>query len=222
MSKTQKIVGVILAGGAGTRIGGAKGLQPFGNGTLIDAVAARVKHQVGALAVNIAPGDLASYFQRFSGRFPLIMDTLAPGTGPLAGVVTGLEWAISHSGVEWLATFPCDTPFLPGDLVERLLAGSVPGHPVAAEDGDRLHGVCALWPISCGAALRKGVGSGRLRSMISALKTLGGTRCEISGRDAFFNINTLEDLKRAEAMAAVGARALPSAPAAGALRARKG
>jgi molybdopterin-guanine dinucleotide biosynthesis protein A len=219
MSKTNKIVGVILAGGAGTRIGGAKGLQPFGKDTLIDAVALRVKHQVGALALNIAPGDLGSYFSRFSGRFPLIMDTLAPGTGPLAGVVTGLEWAASHPGVEWLATFPCDTPFLPEDLVARLIAGSVAGHPVAAEDGERLHGVCALWPIACGPLLRKGVGSGRMRSMISALKALGGTRCEISDPEAFFNINTATDLRSAEAIAARRARAT-SRPAAAVPRAR--
>jgi molybdopterin-guanine dinucleotide biosynthesis protein A len=195
------IAGTILAGGAGARIGGAKGLQPFGAGTLIGAVIARVTDQVTTLAINAAASDVPAYRERFGERFPLITDTLPAGVGPLAGIVAGLEWAASLSGPAWLATFPCDTPFLPADLVARLLAGSVAGCPIAAEDGERLHGVCGLWPISCAAKLRSGVESGRLRSMVSALEALDGMRCSISDAEAFFNVNTPEDLQRAEAIA---------------------
>jgi molybdopterin-guanine dinucleotide biosynthesis protein A len=202
MTKPHNIAGVILAGGAGTRIGGAKALRPLGSGTLIDAVIARVRDQVSALALNIADADGGDYRARFGSSFPLLGDTLPPGTGPLAGVVAGLEWAASLDGVKWLATFPCDTPFLPHDLVPHLLAASTPGRPIAAEDGERLHGVCAIWPVACAPALRAGVESGRLRSMVSALEALGGMRCTIADRDAFFNVNTPEDLKRAAEIAA--------------------
>jgi molybdopterin-guanine dinucleotide biosynthesis protein A len=195
------IVGTILAGGAGVRIGGAKGLQPFAGGTLIEAVIARVADQVAALAINAAAPDVPLYRARYGDRFPLVTDTFPAGTGPLAGIVAGLEWAALQPGASWLAIFPCDTPFLPGDLVARLLAASAAGRPIMAEDGERLHGVCGLWPVAAAARLREGVASGRLRSMVSAREALDGLRCLIADRDAFFNVNTPEDLRRAEAIA---------------------
>lgn len=202
MQKT--IAGVILAGGAGTRIGGTKGLRPFGSATLVDAVIARVKDQVAPLALNVSQADLPAYRARYSNVFPLIADSLPAGTGPLAGIVAGLDWAASlDSTPQWLATFPCDTPFLPEDLVARLLAASRPGCPVAAEEGQRLHGVCALWPIACLGKLREGVQSGRLRSVFGALEDLNGTRCALGDSNAFLNVNTPDDLRRAEAIASI-------------------
>ncbi len=196
-----KIAGVILAGGAGSRIGGAKGLQPFAGATLIEAVIASAFSQVSALAINVAETTRPSYRARFADRFPLIADSFPPGTGPLAGIVAGLEWAASLGDIEWLASFPCDTPFLPVDLVSRLLSESATGHAVAAEDASGLHGVCAVWRISCVALLRRGVENGTLRSLASALDALGGTRCRFEEPNAFFNVNTPKELKQAEAMA---------------------
>ncbi len=124
-----------------------------------------------------------------------------PTPGRWAGVIAGLEWA--RGTASWLATFPCDTPFLPRDLVAQLMreAGDA---PVAARHGGRLHGVCAVWPVSCLERLRAGVERGRLRSLHGALDRLGGTACDVAGGpDAFFNINTPDDLARAEALAAL-------------------
>jgi len=192
------IAGVILAGGAGTRIGGNKALAPFRGGTLIDAVIARVAGQVGTLALSVPMEGADPYRTHFEG--PLLLDTLAD-TGPLAGIVAGLEWA--RGTASWLASFPCDTPFLPRDLVAQLTREARDA-PVAARHAQRLHGVCAVWPISCLEELRTGVEQGRLRSLRGALDYLGGTVCEVTaGPDAFFNINTREDLARAEALAAL-------------------
>ena len=198
----MRIAGIILAGGEGARIGGGKALRPFGGASLIDAVIARVKDQVDTLALNISSGEVDVYRARYANGCPLIPDAFAAGTGPLAGVVAGMEWANTLAGIEWLATFPCDTPFLPGDLVKRLVEASKPGRPVAAEDGERLHGVCAIWPVSCLPRLRAGVEQGQLRSLFSALEVLNGTRCRFDDAEAFFNVNTTADLERAEAIAA--------------------
>ncbi|MEI9886135.1 MAG: NTP transferase domain-containing protein [Rhizomicrobium sp.] len=196
----SRIAGVILAGGAGTRIGGDKALVPFGAGTLLDAAIARVESQVSALALSVPRADAAAYRARFAG--PLLFDAAAERAGPLAGIVAGLEWLGTLDDTGWLATFPCDTPFLPRDLVAQLSAGAGRA-PVAARDGSRLHGVCALWPLDCLSQLREGVTRGTLRSVRGALDALGGTARDIAGdADAFFNVNTKDDLAKAEQIAA--------------------
>ncbi|HEY0303116.1 MAG TPA: molybdenum cofactor guanylyltransferase [Rhizomicrobium sp.] len=190
--------GIVLAGVAGTRIGGDKALQPFGAATLLDAVIARVEGQVSTLALSV-PANSASTYARFGA--PLVFDSFPEGTGPLAGIVAGLGWLAARGEARWLASFPCDTPFLPRDLVAQLLT-QADQVPVAARDANGLHGVCALWPVACAPTLRAGVEAGTLRSLKSALAALGATACDIAGdAGAFFNVNTQDDLSKAEALA---------------------
>lgn len=196
--------GVILAGGAGTRIGGDKALRPFRGQTLIEAVIARVQGQVGELALNVPAVGSEAYHVRFGGHYPLLRDTLAAGTGPLAGVVAGLEWLQARGSAAWLASFPCDTPFLPKDLVAQLMRDAA-DVPVAAQGEGRFQGACAVWPVGCLARLRDGVEKGQLRSLRSALEHLGGTLRDVAcAEGAFFNVNTPDDLARAETMAGSG------------------
>ncbi|HEX2594008.1 MAG TPA: hypothetical protein VHL34_21080, partial [Rhizomicrobium sp.] len=93
---------------------------------------------------------------------------------------------------------PCDAPFLPRNLVARLMAARVGEQPCAAEDASGFQGVCAVWPVACADRLRAGVESGAWRSLRDAMDALGGTRCLFDDADAFFNVNTREDLARAE------------------------
>jgi molybdopterin-guanine dinucleotide biosynthesis protein A len=106
-------------------------------------------------------------------------------------------WA-KESGADWLATFPCDAPFLPHDLVACLLAASQLGHPCAAEDTSGFQGACALWPAVCLDRLHDAVESNRVRSVHGALEMLEATRCRFADGNAFFNVNTPEDLAQAE------------------------
>ena len=193
-------VGVILAGGAATRIGGEKALLPFLSATLLDAVIARVKCQVASLALNVR-AEAAHSFREGHSEYPLVFDCLPEGIGPLGGVIAGLAWLCTIPHARWLATFPCDTPFLPLDLVTQLTAHAR-GRPVFARDDSRIHGVCAIWPVECAATLRAGVERGALRSIQSALEALGGETCRIvAGDHAFFNVNTREDLATAVRLA---------------------
>jgi molybdopterin-guanine dinucleotide biosynthesis protein A len=193
--------GFILAGGAASRIGGDKALLPFGDGVLLDAVIARVGPQASPLALNVPRDREADYRACYGDRHPLIVDEFPKGTGPLVGVISGLEWLATLDGPQWLATFPCDTPFLPRDLVAQLLAGAGDA-PVFARSEARMQGVCAVWPVSCAARLRNGVEQGLLRSVISAMEALGGdTRLIRAEAHAFFNINTRDDLATAEQLA---------------------
>jgi molybdenum cofactor guanylyltransferase len=103
---------------------------------------------------------------------------------------------LSWSDSDWLATFPCDTPFLPADLVAQL-AKHADKSPVVAKGAQ----VCGLWPKACLAQLKEGIESGALRSVLVAVEFFGGVVCDIHATEfAFFNINTPDDLKAAEAL----------------------
>lgn len=175
-------------------MGAPKPLMDFRGATLIDAVIARAAPQVGRLAIDVPRGAEETYRARFSRD--LLPDLFAETEGPLCGIVTGLAWTRQD---EWLATFPCDTPFLPADLVAQLARAATDSRPVVARHGGRMHGVCGLWPKACLARLKQGVESGELRSIRRGLEALNGLECEIAADDqAFFNVNTPEDLAEAE------------------------
>ncbi|KZZ24634.1 molybdenum cofactor guanylyltransferase MobA, partial [Sulfitobacter sp. HI0082] len=142
-------LGVILAGGQATRMGGGdKGLLPLGQGTLLSSVIDRLEPQVAGLALN-ANGDAA----RFADLgLPVLADSIEGFAGPLAGVLAGLDWA-AEQGADTIVTAAADTPFFPCDLVPRLLlAADDMAHPLAlaatpdAKRGTARHPTFGLWP----------------------------------------------------------------------------
>jgi len=107
------ISGLVLAGGRGSRMGNVdKGLQPFHSSTMVEHVLARLRPQVGPLAIS-ANRNLDTY--RAFGAM-VLTDEMADFPGPLAGLETGLR----HCATPYLLTVPCDSPFLPPDLAARL------------------------------------------------------------------------------------------------------
>ena len=139
-----RIFGLILAGGEGRRMGGAdKALLPLAGRPLLAHVADRFEPQVERLALS-ANGDPAR-FAAFS--FPVLADADDARLGPMAGLLAGLDWLAAMGGTH-LATVSVDTPFLPCDLVPRLLlAGQETGGFAIAESQGRAHPTCGLWPL---------------------------------------------------------------------------
>jgi molybdopterin-guanine dinucleotide biosynthesis protein A len=112
--------------------------------------------------------------------------------GPLGGLASGLR--LERPTV---ITIPCDSPFLPDNLVDRLTS-ALPGHGAALPaSGGRLHPVCGLWRADVLAEVRAYAASGR-RSLIGFAETIGYARVEWP-EGAFFNVNTAEHLAEAEA-----------------------
>ncbi|MGC9417900.1 MAG: molybdenum cofactor guanylyltransferase MobA [Rhodovulum sp.] len=192
----MRVVGLILAGGRGRRLGGVdKALIRLNGETLLARVAARLGPQVAALGLS-ANGPGRTYA---AVGLPVLPDAPPGDRGPLAGVLAGLDWA-ADGGAEALVTAAVDTPFLPPDLVARLLDS---GAPLAvAESGGRRHPTAALWPVSLRAELRAALDRGvrRLGGFAEAQGAVAvGFAPGADGIDPFFNINTPEDLARAEA-----------------------
>ncbi len=193
MRPDNRIPAVILAGGLSRRMGGGdKGLLPFGEGTLLSAVLARVAPQAGPVALN-ANGDPS----RFAALgVPVLPDPVEGRPGPLAGLLAAMDWAASLGAPEVL-TVPGDAPFLPRDLVQRLRAA---GAPAVGASAGRLHPVVGLWPVTLRTGLRADLAAG-LRRVEAFATDRGATPVffepEPGGPDPFLNLNTPEDLAEA-------------------------
>ena len=113
MIDTQDITGLILAGGRGSRMGGAdKGLESHHGVPMAMHALLRLAPQVGTVMIN-ANRNLGAYE---SMGVPVWPDSLPDYAGPLAGFLSGLE----HCETPYLVTVPCDSPLFPADLVQRL------------------------------------------------------------------------------------------------------
>ncbi|MEZ5884375.1 MAG: molybdenum cofactor guanylyltransferase MobA [Paracoccaceae bacterium] len=196
----MRVVGLILAGGQGRRMGGRdKAFLMLGGRPLVGHVLARFAPQVEGVAIS-ANGD-ASRFAPFA--VPVLPDACGQmGEGPLAGVLAGLDWARAQ-GADMLATIPVDLPFLPRDLVARLCAAAavqVPPGAAVALCGGRRHPTSALWPVAMRDGLASLFAAGERRMQV-ALSTAAEVRFDVAdgGADPFENLNTPEDLVRAEA-----------------------
>jgi molybdenum cofactor guanylyltransferase len=186
------IYGVILAGGGGTRMGGAdKALMPLGGRPLLAHAVERLAPQVARLAIS-ANGDAA----RFAGfGLPILPD--ARVIGPLGGVLAALDWA---NGADAVVSVAVDTPFFPCDLVPRLcLAAGGIGMAMAQSGGDD-HPTFALWPTALRGALRTFLNTGAKPRLRDFAQAHGVKRAVFADDGAFHNLNTLADLAHAEGL----------------------
>lgn len=205
----MKPLGIILAGGLSSRMGGGdKTLLPLAGKPLLDHVIERFAPQVSAMALS-ANGD-ASRFASFG--LPVLPDTVDGFPGPLAGVLAGLDWA-AEKGASVLLTVAADTPFFPQDFAKRCLAAAE-GQPfplvLAATPRDAQqtrsmkgglirHPTFGLWPVALREDLRSALNDG-LKKVALWTEQHGGREVvftETEG-DPFYNVNTPDDLVEAE------------------------
>jgi molybdopterin-guanine dinucleotide biosynthesis protein A len=200
--------GIILAGGQARRMGGGdKGRLLIDGQSLIARVVERFGPQIAELALNVN-GDPERYADL---NLPILGDSIAGFPGPLAGVLAGLDWA-AGLGASHIVTAAADTPFLPEDLVPQLLlAAESNGTPIALAatrdpDGRLLrHPTFGLWPTNLRDDLRQALAGG-LRKVVLWTDRHGAASAEFPAHpfDPFFNVNTPEDLERANELAGAG------------------
>lgn len=184
------VVGVILAGGRGSRMGGEdKGLVQYRNKPLYQHVLEKLRPQVSSVCIS-ANRNLERYQE--SGVL-VIADTLPDYPGPLAGMMAALQ----ATDNEWLAFASCDTPALPENLVQRLWQEKGPAQAVWARTADRDHPTLALLHHNVATELAAYLAKGERRVMLF-LQEIGGHAVLFEDTAAFNNINRPEDLYREE------------------------
>lgn len=206
--KKPKMIAVIIAGGRAKRMGGGnKGLYVLAGRPIIAHVWAAIAPQVTQVALNINES-----LERFTALLPnitILSDAGSASCGPLSGVLAGLRWAAtqrrrSSAVAVYLLTVPSDTPFLPENLVARLLQPMLATKVMVAFacSGGRLHPLIGLWDIALVQSLADFLVSGgrTVRLFLSGHQT-AMVNFTTTPLDPFMNINTLNDLKAAEKIA---------------------
>ena len=195
-------IGVVLAGGLSSRMGGGdKCLRPLGGKTLLGHVLQRLKPQVAAVVLN-ANGDLA----RFQGYGLAVVADSVPGfAGPLPGILAGMDWARArHMGTSWIVSTAADAPFLPRDLVQRLHRGRGRARIAVAASGGWRHPTTALWPVELAEELRQALAAGERKiDLFTARHSVATVEFATDPVDPFFNVNTPEELAEAERLLAL-------------------
>ncbi len=201
MTETPPVVGVLLAGGLSRRMGGKgdKPLQAIAGKPLLAHTIERARPQVRALVLNVNAAQ-----ERFAEyALPMVADPVEGFVGPLAGVLAGMDWARANApDCPWVMSLATDAPFIPEDLVARLLA------VVARDDaeigcamsGGRTHPVFALWPVRLAEALRTALIEEEMRKIDrwTARYKVAYAEWPAEPRDPFYNVNTLDELAAAE------------------------
>lgn len=194
---TSSVTGLILAGGRGSRMGNIdKGLQLLDGKPMVTHVIDRLGPQVGGLIIN------ANQNREIYGGlgYPVWPDSLAGFAGPLAGLQAGL----AHCATPLLVTAPCDSPFLPADLVERLGAALAAANAelavaVTVEEGRRQpQPVFCLLQAALLPRLEEYLRQGG-RKVDAWYRSLAFVEVEFADPLAFRNINTLEELQQHQA-----------------------
>jgi molybdopterin-guanine dinucleotide biosynthesis protein A len=189
--KIENVTGVVLAGGLGRRMGGVdKGLQVLRGRPLVAWVIERLVPQVGGLLINANQNG-----ERYAAfGYPVVPDAIPDFAGPLAG----LHAALSAVQTPFVVTAPCDSPFLPVDLVFRLFSAltAADAEIAVARTGDQPHPVFCLCRREVLPHLTAYLlaGERKFERWYSTLR-----KVEVAFDDqaaAFENINTLAELAR--------------------------
>lgn len=193
---------VLFAGGAGRRMGGVdKGALVLGGETLAARMLDRLGQEAGAVAVSgrSRPDWLAQ-------GGPDFIPDVAEGIGPAGGLLSALEWAAAQYAAEALVfTAPIDVPFYPEGLCARMIAGIGHAPGIVVREGEWLHPVFGVWRAGTAGRLRELVLSGNIRAMHAIVAQSGAMILDLEAAGhAFHNINTPDDLARAQTLLAGG------------------
>ena len=198
MTRTQGILGVILAGGQSRRMGAVdKTLMPLAGVPMVERVLRRIRPQLPSVIVNTNADK-----SRFATlAIPVIADTIADYAGPLAGILAGMDYA-RQNGFEHICSVAADTPFFPSDFVSRLAEYRDHDIVLASSQGFR-QPTFGLWSLTLLPDLKHFLEEGDERKIMRFVQqhhwtTVAFDTMQANGADPFFNINTPDDVTLAE------------------------
>ena len=194
----NNILGVVLAGGKSKRFGDDKTTAKLGNKTLLDHTIEKIEKKFDEILIVSNNEKHASIKKNVFSTKDLIEGHL----GPLVGVLSAMEWIKKHKkNYNWMATFPCDTPFFDENLVDKIM--NCPKNSSKKlfflKSGNRRHNIFGLWSLELKDILLEDINKGH-RKVEEWANKVGSEIIEINDENDynFLNINTKEDLEKAK------------------------
>jgi len=193
----SNILGVVLAGGKSQRFGEDKCQVKLGDKLLIDYILSEIIDEFKE--VLLISNNKIKYNN--SNKISLVEDTKR-GLGPLGGILTAMKWIKENNrNYKWISTFPSDTPFFKKKILNNFLEEikDYEGKLFFINSNDTRHNIFGLWSIDLLESLEKDLDNGERKVEMWANKIgVKSINMKFENKDPFFNINTKEDLIKAE------------------------
>ena len=193
----SNILGVVLAGGKSQRFGEDKCQVKLGDKLLIDYILSEIVDEFKE--VLLISNNKIKY--NHSNKISLVEDT-KKGLGPLGGILTAMKWIRQNNkSYKWISTFPSDTPFFKKQILNNFIdeIKSYEGKLFFINSNNTRHNIFGLWSIDLLERLEKDLENGERKVEMWANKIgVKSINMKFENKDPFFNINTKEDLIKAE------------------------
>ena len=193
----SNILGVVLAGGKSQRFGEDKCQVKLGDKLLIDYILSEIHDEFKEIL--LISNNKIKY--NYSNKISLVED-LKRGLGPLGGILTAMKWIKENNkSYKWISTFPSDTPFFKKQILNNFLEEikNYEGKLFFINSNDTRHNIFGLWSIDLLERLEKDLDNGERKVEMWANKIgVKSINMKFENKDPFFNINTKEDLTKAE------------------------
>ena len=193
----KRVAGLVLAGGQSARFGSNKSMAVLRNRPLLDWAVSNLEPVVTKVAISTVQHSASEHYAR-EKRYLVLHDSVSNFLGPLAGILSGLEWAASE-GFDLIVSQPCDVPIVPKHVLTELIDASAGCRIVHVCANGSVEPLCAIWPVAFGAKLRAILDSGQHPAVQGVQELERARAVAYSGTDAFQNINTTSDLAALEA-----------------------
>tara|TARA_X000000368_G_scaffold359864_1_gene303388 strand:- start:35 stop:655 length:621 start_codon:yes stop_codon:yes gene_type:complete len=195
----HNIIGSILAGGKSKRMGKDKLFLDLNNKTLIEHTIIKVKKYLKELI--IITNHENDFFKK--NNLTVVKDCIEGQLGPLVGILTAMKWAKQNSPkCQWVATFPCDTPFFPESIISKFIEESKKKESLilCASSHGRKHNIFGLWSLDLYDKLHDDLVNNKVRKVQDWTKVnnIKNLEFKFKNYDPFFNINTIEDFELAK------------------------
>ena len=195
----NNILGVILAGGKSSRFGSNKADAHLGDKTLLEHTISKVEKNF--LEVLIVSNNESIKINK--KNVFLVKDFIKGQLGPLIGVLSAMKWIQQYNKkYKWIATFPCDTPFIDDSIIGKLKNCSLSNDHLLffLNSRKKRHNIFGLWSLKLIDILEEDIRSNNFRKVELWADKIGVQKIEVNteGFDKFLNINTLDDLEDAK------------------------
>ena len=191
----RNILAVILAGGKSKRFGQDKSQIKLGDKTLLEHTLYKIKSKFNKILIVTNNNKIKDY--------TTINDCIDGQLGPLVGVLSAMKWIKKNKySYNWVATFPCDTPFFNISIIEEFIKFSKLNDNLLyfIQSKGKRHNIFGLWSLKLIEILEKDIIENNFRKVEEWANKIGVKTIEVphDNMDSFFNINTKEDLMEAE------------------------